>query len=186
MELRAAIRQEVLSVPKGTPAEEDTRHTVLDWIDSGAELCRLTKPATPPRHLVSYFAVLDGADMLLVDHVNAGLWLPSGGHVESGEHPRETVIRETQEELGMEADFLVPHPVYLSHTKTVGKTAGHWDVSLWYLLRGDKTRKLNYDRTEFHAVRWFSLNALPYDRSDPQLRRFAEVISVMNNIGRPS
>jgi 8-oxo-dGTP diphosphatase len=52
---------------------------------------------------VSYVAVLDLADgsSLLVDHINAGLWLPPGGHVESGEHPVETAGREAREELGM-------------------------------------------------------------------------------------
>jgi 8-oxo-dGTP pyrophosphatase MutT (NUDIX family) len=44
-----------------------------------------------------------GADgrILLVDHVNAGLWLPPGGHVEVDEDPGLTARREIQEELGL-------------------------------------------------------------------------------------
>ncbi len=79
------------------------------WIASGAPLCRTAKPATPPQHLVAYFALFDPHQqkLLLVDHKNAGLWLPNGGHVEVGEHPRTTVVRELGEELGLDAHFFL-------------------------------------------------------------------------------
>ncbi|MFE4718607.1 hypothetical protein ACFRLW_19610 [Streptomyces sp. NPDC056728] len=40
-------------------------------------------------HLLSYFVVPDNScgQLLLVAHLKAGLWLPAGGHVESGEDP---------------------------------------------------------------------------------------------------
>ena len=62
------------------------------------------KPDVPPKHLVSYFALVDEArgKMLLVDHKLAGLWLPSGGHVEPDEDPRATVVREIAEELNLQ------------------------------------------------------------------------------------
>ena len=44
--------------------------------------------------------------MLLVDHRNAKLWLPTGGHVERDEHPWRTVEREAAEEPGIEARSL--------------------------------------------------------------------------------
>ena len=113
--------------------EAVTRDEVLAWIDSGAELCRIEKPATPPQHLIAYFALVDGDHLLLVDHINAELWLPTGGHVEPGEHPRQTVLREVQEELGIDGVFLHEQPLCLTITETVGKTAGHTDVSLWYI-----------------------------------------------------
>lgn len=108
---------------------------VLSWIDSGVELCRLEKPAVPPKRLLSYFAVVDNEHILLVDHINVELWLPTGGHVEPGEHPGITVLREAKEELSMEADFLHDKPLFLTVTETVG----HIDVSIWYTLRGGRT-----------------------------------------------
>lgn len=39
---------------------------------------------------MSYFLVASDTQVLLVDHKNAQLWLPTGGHVEPGEHPRDT------------------------------------------------------------------------------------------------
>lgn len=81
---------------------------VLAWIKSGAPLYRIEKPDKPPKHLVSYFVVVDPEhqSLLLADHIKAQLWLPSGGHVEPQEDPKLTVQREVQEELGIEAIFL--------------------------------------------------------------------------------
>jgi 8-oxo-dGTP diphosphatase len=98
--MRAAIRREVASIRPFDEQEAIHRADALAWIDSGAPLFRYAKPATPPKHLVSYFAVVDGTHILLVDHKNAQLWLPPGGHVEPEEYPRKTVERELFEELG--------------------------------------------------------------------------------------
>jgi 8-oxo-dGTP diphosphatase len=102
MEDRAAIRQEIAAVNPGDDVEKRCQQDVLAWLDSGAALCRTRKPATPDKHLVSYFVVVDSSQhaVLLVDHRKAQLWLPTGGHVEPGEHPRMTVRREANEELG--------------------------------------------------------------------------------------
>ena len=91
--LRYSIRGEVASIKPLDEVERIHQADALAWIDSGAPLCRTAKPATPPKHLVSYFAVVDEDNILLVDHKSAQLWLPPGGHVEPGEHPRETVKR---------------------------------------------------------------------------------------------
>ena len=39
---------------------------------------------------------------------------PAGGHVEPNEDPKETVRRECLEELGVEADFLIPGPIFFN------------------------------------------------------------------------
>lgn len=169
---RAQIRFEVEAIEPVDSMELDTKRGVLEWIDSGAELCRREKPATPPKHLVSYFVLVDGEHVLLVDHINAMLWLPTGGHVEPGEHPRTTVLREAEEELAIAAVFSDERPVFVTSTETVGRTAGHVDVSLWYLLRADRTQALTFDASEFRSVRWFHRDAVPLDRSDPHMGRF--------------
>ena len=104
--MRASILGLVESIEPFDEVEEKTRCSVLSWIDSGAELCRLIKSGTPPRHLFSYFVVVDQDHILLVDHINAQLWLPTGGHVEPGEDPTFTVRREAKEELSIDAEFL--------------------------------------------------------------------------------
>lgn len=155
-------------------AEATHREDALAWVASGAELCRIVKPATPPKHLVSYFAVVDGESILLVDHKNAQLWLPTGGHVEPGEHPRETVARELVEELGFKAGHEIGAPLMITTTETVGLTAGHTDVSLWYVVRGQRDQVIRYDEAEFNGVRWFNFSDVPYDRTDPHMHRFVQ------------
>jgi 8-oxo-dGTP diphosphatase len=171
-QVRSAIRQEVESIEPFDALEHAQRVDVLAWIDSGVELCRTQKPATPPKHLVSYFVLVDHDHVLLVDHKNAQLWLPSGGHVEPGEHPRATVARELREELGLELAGTADAPLMLTISDTVGITAGHTDVSLWYVVNADRRVALEFDDKEFHSVQWFHFSQAPLSRSDPHLERF--------------
>jgi 8-oxo-dGTP pyrophosphatase MutT (NUDIX family) len=170
--IRAAIRDEVLAIHPLDALEASHRDDALAWIDSGAELCRLAKPATPPKHLVSYFAVVADEHILLVDHRLARLWLPTGGHVEPGEHPRDAVRRELREELGIVPDREIAGPLMITCTTTVGETAGHTDVSLWYVIEASRTQELKHDITEFGEVQWFPWGRVPVHRADPHLPRF--------------
>ena len=60
----------------------------------------------------------------------------------------------------------------VTSTTTVGLTAGHTDVSLWYVVQADSAQPLTFDRTEFASAQWFPFADLPFERSDPHLRRF--------------
>jgi len=170
--MRATIRQEIERIEPLDEIEQASKDDVLAWIDSGVQLCRLQKPDVPAKHLIAYFALIDGDHILLVDHINAQLWLPTGGHVEPNEHPRSTALREAKEELSIEGEFLHDHPVFLTITETVGRTAGHTDVSIWYTLRGNRSAKLTFDGSEFHSVRWFHKNDIPMQRTDQHMARF--------------
>ncbi len=171
--MRDKIREEVVLIEPIDDLERETISNILIWIDSGAELCRIDKPATPDKHLVSYFVVLDGEYILLVDHINAEKWLPTGGHVEPGEHPRETATRECLEELYFECEFLLKTPILITSTETVGKTSGHTDISIWYAIKGNKSLQVEFDPGEFYAVKWFHKDNLP-GNTDPHLYRFVK------------
>jgi len=158
--------------------EEQHKQDCLNWIKSGAELCRISKPDNPPKHLVSYFVLVDGDYTLLVDHTNAQLWLPSGGHVDVGEHPREAAVREAKEELGVKAEFVFEPPMFITITNTVGLTAGHTDVSLWYVLKGSREGDYVYDQSESQTIRWFSTNEIPLNRSEPNISRFLQKLAL--------
>lgn len=179
--IRNHIRSEVQAIHAFDSLESEHITTVLTWIDSGADLFRIKKPDIPPQHLVSYFVLVDPSqkNILLVDHIKAQLWLPTGGHVLPNEAPRDAVIREADEELHLKAAFLKnnAHPFFVTVTKTVGLTPGHTDVSLWYLLRGDKHAFINYDKIEFTDIEWFSLDEILESDPvifDPHLQRFTK------------
>ncbi|WP_433199315.1 NUDIX domain-containing protein [Dactylosporangium sp. CS-047395] len=131
------------------------RAAALDWLARTDDVFRRVKPASPPQHLVAYVVpVAADGRILLVDHVNAGLWLPPGGHVEVDEDPAQTARREIREELGLGDAGLSRSPIFLTITRTVGQDHGHTDVSLWYVLTCAGDEEIRPDAREFHAVRW--------------------------------
>jgi 8-oxo-dGTP diphosphatase len=151
-------------------------------VRSGAPIWRTAKPATPPKHLVAYFVLVDAAarSCLLVDHRSAGLWLPAGGHVEPGEDPASTVARESREELGFTApllDGLTSQPLFVTQRVTGGLDPGHRDVSLWYVCDADAGRPIEFDPRELRAARWWRFDELATAdaaRFDPHLPRFLQ------------
>jgi 8-oxo-dGTP pyrophosphatase MutT (NUDIX family) len=178
--MRDTIAKIVAAIEPLDELEREHRDSTIEWIRSGAPIFRTKKPDVPPKHLVSYFALVDEqrGKVLLVDHKLAGLWLPSGGHVEVDEDPRATVIREIAEELKLAAEFIQPNPLFITVTRTLGP-GDHTDVSLWYLLRGDSSRAIEFDRGEFHGVRWFAFEEIPFERSDPHMRRFVTKVRAL-------
>jgi 8-oxo-dGTP diphosphatase len=170
--MREQVTAEIAGIEPFDALEAEHRADALAWVASGAQIFRVSKPAVPPKHLVSYFVLVDGESVLLVDHRNAQLWLPTGGHVEPGEHPRTTVRREIREELGIDAPPEIGAPLLITSSRTVGLTAGHTDVSLWYAIAGDRHQQVRFDSDEFDSVRWFPFSEVPFAHSDPHMERF--------------
>jgi 8-oxo-dGTP diphosphatase len=179
-DLRAMISGMVARVSPLDRQEASDQADILGWIASGQPVFRTAPPAASPKHLVSYFALIDSASrlVLLGDHVKSGLWLPSGGHVEDGEDPNDTVDREASEELGIRAVFHdrlgAGRPFFLTVTPTLGEHS-HLDVSLWFVLACVSTAELDPDPREYRGARWFPLDrreGWPADRFDPEMGRF--------------
>src|SRR4051812_36811324 len=99
--IKLEILKEIKTLKPFDALESEHLKDAIEWVESGANIFRIKKPDVPPKHLVSYFVLIDPAQksMLLVDHIKAQLWLPTGGHVEPDEHPNQTVKREVVEEL---------------------------------------------------------------------------------------
>ncbi|GAA1638424.1 NUDIX hydrolase [Actinoplanes couchii] len=168
----------VTGLVPGDNLEAEHRAHTLGWLRRTDDVFRRVKPAQPAQHLVSYVVPIDPADgsVLLVEHVNAGLWLPPGGHVEVDEHPHRTAAREIEEELGV-TTAPTSEPVFLTVTETVGVDSGHTDVSLWYTVDVPRDRELTPDAGEFHGIRWWSraeILAADPKLFDPHLTRFLE------------
>lgn len=171
----SALHDLVSAVRPHDDLEAAHRTGTLAWLASTDDVYRRVKPATPPRHLVSYVVPVDPGtgDVLLVDHRNARLWLPPGGHVEPGEEPARTATRELEEELGVSRT--ADAPAFLTVTETVGVDAGHTDVSLWFVAAVGRDEPLTVDTGEFAGVRWWTraeIAAADPGRFDPHLGRF--------------
>ncbi|MFS4092953.1 NUDIX hydrolase [Streptomyces sp. AF1A] len=176
---RAHLLELLSAIEPWDDLERTHLESAAQWIASGAPIHRVRKPDVPAMHLVSYFVVRDDTrgQVLLVAHRKAGLWLPAGGHVEPGEDPWASVIRECSEELGIEAvasPITGEHPLFLTVTRTRGQ-GSHTDVSMWYLLHADAHSITSYDEGEFSAIRWLTdeqVLAEPAELLDPHMHRF--------------
>lgn len=180
--VRGVVRQLVEDVEPYDRLEADHRLDVLAWLAGDDEIFRITKPATPPKHLVSYCVLVDSeaGQILLVDHRDAERWLPAGGHVEVDEHPADAATREIAEELGIEPTFhdaVGPKPLMVTVTRTQGRSEPHVDVSLWFVFAGSDRAAVTPDEAEFVSTRWWSFNEVrgggPVE-FDPHLPRFID------------
>lgn len=161
--------------------EIETAHIkdAVQWLKTTDNVFRISKPDNPPKHLVSYFVLVDKNDkiLLLIDHIKSGLWLPAGGHVEINENPVTTVKREAKEELGLNAEFITPinnKPLFITVTKTINGNI-HTDVSLWYVLNGDSGIDLDFDRSEMNGYKWYTFSEVlntDINKLDPHMHRF--------------
>jgi 8-oxo-dGTP pyrophosphatase MutT (NUDIX family) len=180
--VREAIRDLVEAVNPHDALEAEHREDVLSWLESDVEIFRTAKPATPPKHLVSYCVLVDrdGEHVLLVDHRDAQRWLPAGGHIEPGEHPVDAARREVNEELRISPPFhrgVGEVPLFVTVTRTGGRSASHTDVSLWFVFEASTDEAVSADEGEFVGVRWWQVNDIrPCEsgRFDPHLPRFVE------------
>lgn len=185
--MRATIQKLISFINPFDKLEEDHITNTIKWINSGEEIFRIEKPAIPPKHLVSYIVLIDKEKKktLLMEHINAGLWLPSGGHVELNEHPKDTVKREILEELNLKADFISDTPFFITQTETVNIGAGHTDVSLWYILKGNSDAEISYDKNEFNGYKWFDYDeilSMNINKLDPHMHRFVEKLLVSEHL----
>lgn len=174
MNIRSQIVSEIQKINPFDDVEKKHIADAIAWIESGVEIFRIQKPATPPKHLVSYCVVVDTIKkaILMCDHKKSGLWLPIGGHVEVGEHPKDAVVREVAEELQIPTEFVFDAPVFVTVTQTVGSTAGHTDVSLWHVVRGEVGMNVVFEEDAFHGVKWFGFDKIPFEKSDVHMKRF--------------
>lgn len=182
---RPPIRALVEALVPLDDVEGEHRREALRWVDSTADLYRTkSRPVEPRQHLVSYFLVVDDANrfVLLGDHIKSGLWLPSGGHVEPGEDPADTVRRECLEELDIEARFhpmLDPAPLFITVTETNGSDP-HRDVSVWYVLEASQSTPLRADPGEYRSVRWWSvpdIRTADPRAFDPHMQRMLDKVA---------
>lgn len=103
--------------------------------------------------------------VLLILHKKLGLWLPPGGHIELDEDPEEALIREIQEELGIDVQIFGNKPermtdrtkfLYVPAFLDIHKISdGHRHIGMQYFCTTD-TDKLTMNDGELSDYKWFS------------------------------
>jgi ADP-ribose pyrophosphatase YjhB (NUDIX family) len=178
--IRETIISQIQAIEPHDEIEEDHQAAALSWVASGADLFRIKKPDVPDRHLVAYFVPIDKQSnkLLLQDHLLAKAWLPPGGHVEVDEDPIDTVKRECQEELGLQATFFgEPKPHFITITQVHDDGASHTDVSLWFMVGATEQDQLTLEKNKFKAVQWWSIADIlnsPLENFNPEMHRFCK------------
>ena len=155
-------------ITPGVCASDSLRNRALAKLDSG----RIIQAQDPREHFCVVFLTMDlySRRLLVARHRHTGTWLFTGGHIEPGESPIQTLNREVQEELGLPPQFsetALPFLVTLTDgIRNLGRECTtHYEV--WFLLEADRG-KVNVGSEEFHESRWVDLDAAQDLIRDPE------------------
>lgn len=100
-----------------------------------------------------------------------GVWDMFGGHVEPGEPPSQTLVRELEEELGIEpVQWRFLETIRIALPAADDEEAGEMVAHL-YLVSAWTGTPLNRQPEEHETIGWFTLEeALRLDLADPIYR----------------
>lgn len=119
--------------------------------------------------------IVHDQNVLLVHHKQLGEWLPVGGHVELDEDPEEAILREIQEECGLDVELVGTRPAFSDadvkpliapqflDIHRINDTHRH--VGMVYFARGTSDA-IVLKEDEHHGIRWF----FPKELEDPQYK----------------
>jgi 8-oxo-dGTP diphosphatase len=150
------------------------------------------KPATEmKKHFTASALIINEAKVLLLYHKKLGVWLYPGGHVEDDENPEEALLREVQEETGLDIDILgekdenlsdksadvsVLHQPYAMLCELVGD---HYHNDIIYLCRIiGGSDKLIHNSTESDSIGFFGLKDLDNIKLFPNFKKLLEKVLV--------
>lgn len=147
----AALRRAIAALT----ATDEREAASISWLVT--ELDRLPHPfdeEADPTHVTGSAIVVGPRGVLLHRHKRMGIWLQPGGHIEAGESPSDTAVRETAEETGIRAAHPARGP-QLAHVDVHPAPRGHTHLDVRYLLYAGDDEPAP-PPGESPAVRWFS------------------------------
>lgn len=148
----------LLSAYRGQPG---TRAAMLAFLASSPDACYRS---FAPGHFTATMMVVNPARdaVLLTLHRRFELWLPPGGHCETGDpSPLAAAARETTEETGIASLVVDPEPLHLRVIQldlcSLGVPTRHLDIR--FLAVAPDTQPVT--SPESLDVAWFPVDALP-------------------------
>lgn len=104
--------------------------------------------------------------ILLIHHKKLNMWLPPGGHVDEGETPDETLLREFKEELGINVylknivrtnfEFPIIKECAVPFYTNAHSVGDHVHYCNYYLCSQKEESKININSKEINKYDWFS------------------------------
>ena len=137
-----------------------------------------------PKDFVTVAYVVKDGKVLLCHHKKLGMWLPLGGHVDEGETPEQSVIREIKEEAGIDIEIIghtddggnedgkVQMLITPNHLQLEEIDGKHQHIDLAYFARA-KSGDVQLKEDEHHDIKWFSLEDLDSPEINHNVRYFA-------------
>jgi 8-oxo-dGTP pyrophosphatase MutT (NUDIX family) len=122
--------------------------------------------------------------VLLVHHQKLDVWMPPGGHEEALENPLETGAREVKEETGIDISPYLPQQRHLDERAVAiplpqyffeeridphGDQPPHVHLDFIYVVSIPYQEPL-LEKTEHHAIRWFTKQELDTVSLFPNVR----------------
>jgi len=128
--------------------------------------------------VVAVYIVKDDK-ILLVNHKKLCKWLPIGGHIELDETPDQAVLREVQEETGLDAEIvsekypnndpnveMLTRPNHVQLEK-IDKKHQHIDFVYVCKIKGEQKERIGTEE-----CKWFSKEDLDVDQRVPENVKF--------------
>lgn len=180
---RRSVRSAVAAIAPGDERETLAREQILAALES------LDDPFSEHAgsvHVTASAVLVGARGTVLHVHRRLGRWLQPGGHIEPGELPYETALRESEEETGIPLSHPTGGP-RLIHVDVHAGARGHTHLDLRYLLLagdadpaprpGESPQVRWWPWDEAEAVADVALvGALRIARTQPEARTVAEVM----------
>lgn len=84
-------------------------------------------------------------------------WSPPGGHINFGESPTQTAIREVKEEVNLK----VSKPKFIGITNDFFKATKKHYITLWFQFNVKIKGRVKIQSSEVIQAKWFPANNLP-------------------------
>lgn len=170
------ILQTVLSLNRNLNIDQKTIKIFLNRIKRNSKL--LKSEGVDDHFCVGVLVINKEERKIFVGHhIKSDHWMGAGGHMEAGESPLQTVIRECEEEIGLKVTEATLFD--LTHFDDVNRKSCKEHYDFFYKVELSSTPDLKADRGEFHEAGWYTFDEVLKKKLLPKYR--ASLLKLFNS-----